>query len=1557
MSDGTNNASGTAELKAAFDPSGVQAGVNTSKAALSDLARTAQQEGAKAGKGLEKAGEGAGEAAAKIERETRSIIGSIERATAAAKAGERGTASYFEALGKQRGISADALKPYVEDLRRAEAAQKAASAGLGTMGVSAAQTAAALRQVPAQFTDIATSLAAGQAPLTVFLQQGGQLKDTFGGAGAAARALGGYVLGLVNPFTIAAAAAGAALLAYNQGANEAQAYARALILSGNAAGTTAAQLQGLAAAQSKVVGTQSQAADALAQLAATGRVAAGQLSLTAEAAVRFARSGGDVGEVVKKFADLGKDPLKALIQLNESENFLTESVYRQIKALTEQGRTTEAAKVAQEEYARVTIGRTKELEQNLGALEKLWAGIRDGAKSAWDAMLGIGRSVTVQDQLKELESQLEVARSRGVSISKTAFVGVGAGGPQPFTQVQVETDALALRDRIDALRETLRLEQRAADAKRDGAAATKAAIKADEEAAKAKSKVNAEMEREAAALERAIGLSGSYYKDLAELVKLRQQSKLTEEQYVAQVGKLITAQPIVREQLQAESEARQQAKKLLDEQAKAYERSLEAQLRSVERVDEQIQKLKDENDALLLSASSNISLAAAVEMLTAARLTEQRVKADAAGDYLTAAALQAEIDKRKELAGLINAKDAREAARKSADEAAREWRRGAAEIERTLTDALMRGFESGKSLAVTLRDTLVNTFKTMVLRPVIQAIVSPVAGALAGTLGFSGAAAASTGGGIGGIGSGLSAAGAAASAYPWLSNFSLASSNLITEAGAKLFNAGAEQAGNFLMGNAGNLGYIANSVGSGLGYLSAIKSAVDGKWGAAAGSALGTYFGGPIGGMIGNAIGSAIDKVFGGAGTHHAGAGYVSDGLNGQSVTNGGYGLDYSYGDSVNKYFNGDIQTALKTITASSAGLLNSLSQAFGGAGGYQVGAYFASDNNRESQGSRSVLLNGQTLSEWSGKGLAADAKTGLEQLTGELAGQVRAAMSQIDLPTWARDQLAALSSSATLDDLGKVVTEINNTKLAIKALGEAFPPLANLSDEAVSGLLKAAGGVQALSQSASVYFDNFYTDAEKSARATGQLSDALQALGLSMPATREAYRALVESQDLTTEAGQKSYAALLQLSGAFAQLVPATEVLASGATTAADAVDRAAEQMIEAGRRALADLATQRGSLEVELLRAQGDITGALARQREQDLARITSGLSAQDAAAATAAYDLNTALQAQIDQTYAAANAAKTSAQAELDRAAAAERAAADVAAAEAQRVRAVAAEREQLEVALLRATGDTAGIRAKELAALDATNRDLQQRLYLLADQADAERIAQQQAADLARAAEQQAADAARAASEQARAAEEQARAAQQLRDAWQGITDSIYDEVSRLRQLATGGSSQTLAAAQANFTIGLAQSRAGDQDAARNLPALSQALLAVAEKQVADFGELQRLRLRLAAQLESVGQQVALQYGLSIPRLDTGTNRVPADMLAVIHRGEAVVPAPFNPANGGGGFGSADVVAAINGLRAEQKAQALAIVNVQRDVAKVLNAWNADGMPDTRVEVTV
>ncbi|MBK5518427.1 phage tail length tape measure family protein [Pseudomonas sp. TH10] len=109
-------------------------------------------------------------------------------------------------------------------------------------GNTAKQTAAALRGVPAQFTDIAVSLQSGQAPLTVFLQQGGQLKDMFGGVGPAAQALGGYVAGLINPFTIAASAVGVFTLAAYKGYEQSELYRKALISTGDAAGRTADDL-------------------------------------------------------------------------------------------------------------------------------------------------------------------------------------------------------------------------------------------------------------------------------------------------------------------------------------------------------------------------------------------------------------------------------------------------------------------------------------------------------------------------------------------------------------------------------------------------------------------------------------------------------------------------------------------------------------------------------------------------------------------------------------------------------------------------------------------------------------------------------------------------------------------------------------------------------------------------------------------------------------------------------------------------------------------------------------------------------------------------------------------------------------------------------------------------------------------------------------------------------------------------------------------------------------------------------------------------------------------
>lgn len=376
------------------------------------MARGVQQQADKAGDSVKGIGDGADQAAQKLDRGSKSIIASIQRTTAIMEAGERGTVKYYEALAAQRGVSVDALRPYLNQLAEVQRRQEDASRGLVNMGMSAAQTAAALRGVPAQFTDIVTSLSSGQAPLTVLLQQGGQLKDVFGGVGPAARALGGYVAGLINPVTLLGGSLAALAVAYNQGASEAQEFQRAIIKSGNAAGTTADELQSIAEAGSKVVGTQAQFAATLAALVSSGRISADVMAEVSTAIVTMSSSGGaSVEQLTKEFESLGKEPAKAIEKLNEQYHFLSAATYRQIKALEDQGRADEAATLAAKTYAAEVQKRGEDITKTLGYLEQAWRLVKIGAGEAWDTMLGVGRPDTKQSLLDGMEAKLRSMQS------------------------------------------------------------------------------------------------------------------------------------------------------------------------------------------------------------------------------------------------------------------------------------------------------------------------------------------------------------------------------------------------------------------------------------------------------------------------------------------------------------------------------------------------------------------------------------------------------------------------------------------------------------------------------------------------------------------------------------------------------------------------------------------------------------------------------------------------------------------------------------------------------------------------------------------------------------------------------------------------------------------------------------------------------------------------------------------------------------------------------------------------------------------------------------------
>ncbi|MBO2923933.1 phage tail tape measure protein [Pseudomonas asiatica] len=315
----------------------------------------------------------------------------------------------FRASG---ALDADTFGEYQAKIDQARTALGGADVALNKTGMSAKATAAALRGVPAQFTDIVVSLQGGQAPLTVLLQQGGQLKDMFGGIGPAVQALGGYVLGLVNPFTVAAAAVGVLGYAYYSGSEEAVRFEKALITTGNAAGTTSDRLSGMAREVAATVGTTGAAAEVLTQLASSGKVASGSFVEITEAALEWrSATGKAVEDTVAEFVKIGKDPVAAARDLNEQYNFLTAATYSQIVALKEQGDTIGAAKLLTDTYVDTIKNRSKEVTENLSIWERGWKALRGEVAATVDSVKNIGRDQDIASRIVDMQRQVAAAQS------------------------------------------------------------------------------------------------------------------------------------------------------------------------------------------------------------------------------------------------------------------------------------------------------------------------------------------------------------------------------------------------------------------------------------------------------------------------------------------------------------------------------------------------------------------------------------------------------------------------------------------------------------------------------------------------------------------------------------------------------------------------------------------------------------------------------------------------------------------------------------------------------------------------------------------------------------------------------------------------------------------------------------------------------------------------------------------------------------------------------------------------------------------------------------------
>jgi phage-related minor tail protein len=291
--------------------------------------------------------------------------------------------------------------------RRGTRATEIGARAVNEYGVSVAQTRQAMRMLPAQITDIVTSLAGGQKPWLVAIQQGGQLKDSFGGVVPAARALLGAITPLVIGLTLVAAVIGSVAVATLSGYRETQGYERALIASGNAAATTAGQLRVMKDGVGAATGEYADAQVALSALASSGQIAADTLTLAAGAAVNLSTlTGQAIEDSTRKIIALARAPSAQLVELNQQYRFLSVEVYQHVRALESQGRAQDAARLAIETFARVHEQRVQEAYARAGALERAWINVGKVIGGVWNTIRNIGRD-DVAFRLSKTTDELE----------------------------------------------------------------------------------------------------------------------------------------------------------------------------------------------------------------------------------------------------------------------------------------------------------------------------------------------------------------------------------------------------------------------------------------------------------------------------------------------------------------------------------------------------------------------------------------------------------------------------------------------------------------------------------------------------------------------------------------------------------------------------------------------------------------------------------------------------------------------------------------------------------------------------------------------------------------------------------------------------------------------------------------------------------------------------------------------------------------------------------------------------------------------------------------------
>jgi phage-related minor tail protein len=1059
------------------------------------------------------------------------------------------------------------------------------------------------RALGPQITDIAVGLATGQAPLTILLQQGGQLRDQFALAGVAGKdmgdmltkatigmassvkdvglavggALGGAFLaagkgtnkfiaditgvssllenlryqialmegssgslmsvfrGLASAVTVMTSAiiAGAlvALVAYAVAIKEViaqeSALSKAINLTGGSLGLTTDSALALSEAYAGSKGNVGAYVEAVTEIAKAGNVTSDNLKTVATTIVDVSKvTGVSADTLAKNFSKISEKPLEGLIPFAKELGTINVDILKYIQKLESAGKHTEAAKVATDAYAGALRDAAKAIKQDMGFLEDFFFNVAKGAKMVWNEILNIGRATPVAKKLIDAQKELaslqagdgfmtDQYRKNSIQVAKATVEGLEK---EIAAQKKLGEEKAKNTSDVVAFEKTLK------DKPAKTSKETKELTNAEKERI-AFLKVMSDLE------DKASGFTKNYSDQLNLLNIGLVEGWISQDQFNIKLQELNSIQPGVIKAHKDHADA-------LAKMTEAQKKTDDALFDSLDAEHALNMQILDQTDALILQrsligatdvqrkkalATKRLDLQLEKEIADINKRAIPQTEKDSQIDRARQRRLDAELNVNTEIANDFVEKQLSEYNR----------------ISDGLTDAVLTGLiEGGKAGRTKLRDLIVAELKkpiTIVVKAVVDATLGGLLqNLLTGSSGSDGS----------GVGSTIAGANNLVSLY---------------KNGSSAFNVGAQYAaGTMSAANAGGT-LFANATGTGIDGL----LATNGAYGTATPSAFATYGAqavGSVGGMYAN-----------------------------RAISNG-----YKINDTVSTLQ--DIATVaasfvpvLGPLLALGTGVVSGITnRAFGrkltdvgirgtlgGETGFQgeryaieKGGWFRSDKEIPSvleEADRSAIASDFRLIKNSAMDLAETAGFGSDAIK-DFSAKFQINLKDLspeDAIKKYQEEFAKIEESmakavigtsgyrreneTNLQALVRLSSFMGGVNDAFKKLGFETYKLELASLDAAQAFIDLFGGVEGFTKTFGFFYDNFFTQEEKLANLSKDLTTEFGKLNLTLPKTREEFKQMViAAQKAENPALVKN---LTDLQYAFAELVPVAEA-ADNATT-----------------------------------------------------------------------------------------------------------------------------------------------------------------------------------------------------------------------------------------------------------------------------------------------------------------------------------------------------------------------------------------------------------------------